>query len=821
MVRRVLMINPPALVTSVWQLIQYPEPYPYGLLKLGALLRRQGRGVELIDMMEYEHHTEAFFRAFPGNLVLHSEKHAGSRNVRGLLRPAYYLGRTPAWLAGELERHRRPDEVWVTCCLSYNYEPAHEVVAVVKQRWPKVKVKLGGMYATLMPEHAAGAGADEVVSGKVEEAEGLFGDYTLYAEPPRVGIYNFATGCRNRCSFCVNHHFPFTPRKTPEEILAHLADLNGRLGIRHFSNWDPNVMLHERELARLLDLVAERGLDCTLSFDMGIQCNRLTLALARKMRRAGVRQVTVPFETADPAMLRRFRKPYRADAPLAAFARLREAGFDLGRLHSCSLFALDGEDPRYLYRTYFAIVGAGVRPVFSPFSPVPTSEEWTRVAHLIAGKPHDEINGYLFPVIDSAEHVLLYERLIELFHAWDVRRAQALAADLPEEHRRLFDEELDRASRELERRGAKLHVPREPVAEPWRHEAPEVAPAGAAPAATAFPRPRCPVCGAQDRCREAGRARAEYPDCHEPLRGTAPRRVRELLTWCARRHRLRDPRLSAATRVVLRRFARDGAAFTHIFDPSVSWDRDGWHFYRYTYEFPGYAADRAGVTRALLELCAPFGDRMVAFATRLLRLAAAPCVTQVLYGLAYDGPGRVRVKLYLQFADGAGEAALGVARRAVGRADLGVPQADRELHLLGVDLGPRGLTGAKLYLRHPRVRVAEATSALGASPLLGDLAAAGVGELRDVLAIHRLRRRADPGAGAPAEIDFGLPENDLDFATLRGLPSVRGVLGDGDAFAELQRRFRIAVRRVSVPAGRLDKLNLYYVLAEPSLEAAA
>jgi radical SAM superfamily enzyme YgiQ (UPF0313 family) len=815
MVRRVLMINPPALVTSIWQLIQYPEPYPYGLLKLGALLKRQGRGVELVDMMEYEHQTDAFFRAFPQNLVRHSTKHAGSRHVRGEERPAYYLGRTPAWLAEELERHRRPDEVWVTCCLSYNYEPAHEVVAVVKKRWPKVKVKLGGIYPTLMPELAATAGADEVVRGKIEAAEALFGDYSLYATAPRVGIYSFATGCRNRCSFCINHHFPFTPRHTPEEIALHLADLRARLGIRHFSNWDPNVLLCERELARLLDLVAERGLDCTLSFDMGLQANRLTLPLARKMRRAGVHQVTVPFDSADPAMLRRLRKPYRADAPLAAFARLREAGFAPGRLHSCSFFAIDGEEPRYLYRTYFAIIGAGVRPIFSPFSPVPSSAEWARVAHLIEGKPHDEINGYLFPVIDSAEQVRLYERLIELFHTYDLRRARALAAGLPAAHQRIFDEELDRAQRDLRQRGAEFHLPADEAADPWRHEAPEVA------AARLFPGPRCPLCGAQDRCRAAGRVRDEYPACEEPLRGTPPKRVRALLAWCARQHRLRDPRLAATTRVLLRRFARDDAAFANIFDPSASWDADGWHLYRYTYEFPGYAGDRAGVTRALLELCAPFGDRMVSFATRLLRLAAAPCVTQVLYGLAYDGPERFRVKLYLQFADGADAAALELARRAVGRADVGAAAGGRELHLLGVDLGPRGLTGAKLYLRHPRVRLADAAQTLGPSPLLADLAAAGVTELRDVLAIHRLRRRADPAAGAPAEIDFGLRENDLDFGALRALPSLRPILSGADALAELERRFRIAVRRVSVPAGRLDKLNLYYVLAEPGAEAAA
>lgn len=469
----ILMINPPALVTSVWQVIQYPEPYPYGLLKLATLLGKRGHRVELIDLMEYRHHEAAFLRSFPRNLVPHSIKHAGSRNVSDRPRQVYDLGRPPSALAAGLADRPPPDEVWVTCCLTFNFEPAHEVIRVVRKAWPGVKVRLGGMYPTLLPRLAAQSGADEVHEGKVEEAEAEFGDYSLYPTPPEVGLYNFATGCSNRCSFCVNHRFTPTLRTGPEAVVEYLAGLRHRLGIRHFSNWDPNVMLHLPELSRFLDLIAQRGLDCSLSFDMGIQSNKLSADLARRMRLANVTQVTVPFETTDPAMLRRFRKPHGVEAPLKAFAALREAGFDLTRLHSCALFALDGEDPRHLFRTYFTIVGNGVRPIFSPYSPVPTSQEWSRIAHLIDGKPADELNGYLFPTIDSSEQVDLYERLIELFHTFDVRSAERLAAGLPAEMERLFHEEHERARARMREEGREFHVPDgDPAPEPWNVEAP-------------------------------------------------------------------------------------------------------------------------------------------------------------------------------------------------------------------------------------------------------------------------------------------------------------------------------------------------------------
>ena len=469
--QRVLMINPPALVTNIWQLIQYPEPYPYGLLKLAALLARQGVSCELIDMMEYNHHTEAFFTAFPDNLTFHSEKATGSPDVK---RSSYYLGKTPDWLEEQLAGREPPDEVWVSCCLSFNYQPAHEVIAVVKKTWPRTTVKFGGIYPTLLPDHAALSLADEVVPGKNEEAEDLFGDYSLYETPPPVGLYNFATGCPNRCSFCVNHHQKPKLRSGAEEVLSYFEELSEKYGIKHFSNWDPNVMVYRDELTRLLTLVADSQLECTLSFDMGIQCNRLTLELAQKMKRAGVSQVTVPFETTDPVMYKHFRKPYRSHAPIRAILTLKEAGFDITKQHCCSLFGFANEDPRHLYRTYLSIVGLGVRPIFSPYAPVPTSLEWERVWPTIADKPIDELNGYLFPLMDSPEKVLLYEKLIELFHTWDIKVARKLVPELPGSHQRLFEEELDFVSGELAAMGHEFHVPKDEVTENWQVEGPQI-----------------------------------------------------------------------------------------------------------------------------------------------------------------------------------------------------------------------------------------------------------------------------------------------------------------------------------------------------------
>jgi len=449
MAKHILFVNPPVQVVSRWQLLQYPEPYPYGLLKLGTLLKKQKVRVSLIDMMEYAHYRDSYLSKWPSNAHVHSVKHAGGPGVKDALRPSYLLGQPMDFLRDKLQNTEKPDEIWVTSCLTFNWETAHEAIAVCKQVFPDVPVRFGGNYPSLLPEHAATSQADEIVQGKVEEAETEFGDLSLYETPPEIGIFNLATGCSNRCSFCINHRWQPTLRFSPKRLLYYLLSVRKTFGIRHFANWDPNVMLFPDELNELLDLLIEARTDLTFSFNMGIQSNKVTPEIAEKMLKAGVTQMTIPFETSDPVMLKRFHKPYRFGAPVRTLRLLRDVGFQLGRFHSCSLFGFDDEATRYLFRTYLTMVILGARPIFSPLAPVPGSEEFERLRPQLEGKPYEELNGYLFPLLGSKEKVELYDTLIALCHQTHVDEAAVLARTLPPKIEREFFEELEFVEKEL------------------------------------------------------------------------------------------------------------------------------------------------------------------------------------------------------------------------------------------------------------------------------------------------------------------------------------------------------------------------------------
>lgn len=453
MKRRYLFVNPPALCVSKWQLLQYPEPYPYGLLKLGTWLKKQGHAVRLVDLMEYRHYRPEYADLWPDNARPHSLKHSGGPAVANQLRTAYWLGEDMEGARARLADEPTPDEIWVTACLTFNWETASAVIRLCRERFPGTPIRFGGIYPTLLPEHAGLQGADHVYVGKMEEAENEFGDLSLYDTPPEIGIFNFATGCKNRCSFCVNHHWPPTLRFTSKRLLYYLLSARKTFGIRHFANWDPNVMLFTPPLTEFLDLLIGAGTDITLSFNMGIQSDRVTPDIAEKMLKANVTQMTIPFETSDPTMLKRFKKPYRFGAPVRTLALLRSVGFEIGRFHSCSLFGYDDEAVNYLFRTWAAMVLLGARPIFSPLAPVPGSAEWERLQPLIASKPLDELNGYLFPLLQSSEKVELYDRIIALVHQTTVEAGLALAPTLPAPYDGMVANEIEIARSLLKQQG--------------------------------------------------------------------------------------------------------------------------------------------------------------------------------------------------------------------------------------------------------------------------------------------------------------------------------------------------------------------------------
>jgi hypothetical protein len=435
MSKSLLVINPPVLAVDAYQVGLYAEAIPFGLLQVATRHALEGDDVTFLDMMEYR--DGDFAKVLEPDRLWDRKPVGDARST--LQRDVYRYGRSLDWLRERLAAMAPPDEVLVTCCISFNHEPARAVIAACRERFPRATIRLGGFYATAFGEHARSAGADEVFAGRDAAADAVFPRLDLLQRVPAVWLFRLVLGCRYRCSYCSNSLYRTEVASDPVAVADEVCRIAATWPVTTFSNWDPNVMLRTDVLEPFLDLMSARHVPVGLKFEMGIQPDLLTEPIARKMQRAGVSAMTIPFESAEPEMSRRFGKPYGMQASMDALAMCRDLGFDTRRFHCTWVVGLRDESWRHVFRTYFGILKAGGWPTPFPLSPTPGTREYQRHEQYLAGKDLAALNGHLWPAL-PAERVPVYDRAFEAINEADPRRAASIARHLSPEAAAAFDQ---------------------------------------------------------------------------------------------------------------------------------------------------------------------------------------------------------------------------------------------------------------------------------------------------------------------------------------------------------------------------------------------
>ncbi len=93
-----------------------------------------------------------------------------------------------------------PDQVKITSLFTYWANYVWDSVRFYKENYPKAKVIVGGIYASLMPEHCKKSGCDKVHIGVDNQAEKFQPAYDLVDVDYQ--IIHTSRGCVRRCKFC-------------------------------------------------------------------------------------------------------------------------------------------------------------------------------------------------------------------------------------------------------------------------------------------------------------------------------------------------------------------------------------------------------------------------------------------------------------------------------------------------------------------------------------------------------------------------------------------------------------------------------------------
>jgi hypothetical protein len=195
----------------------------------------------------------------------------------GLLKISAYhkgLGDSVELVRGRRHPSRKPDIIYVTSLYTWAWKPVWDAVRFYKAMFPDVEVWLGGLYASLLPDHAAQSGADVIFQGLFKEAEDLLPDYSLV--PNWDGSIIFASrGCNNNCIFCA------VP-KLEGKLNSEKRSIKHLIWPGHTSVifWDNNF-LQNRYWRNILDEVEELGLK--VDFNQGLDASLITDEVAERL----------------------------------------------------------------------------------------------------------------------------------------------------------------------------------------------------------------------------------------------------------------------------------------------------------------------------------------------------------------------------------------------------------------------------------------------------------------------------------------------------------------------------------------------------------
>ncbi|GEM_PF-48869 len=372
-----------------------------------------------------------------GPLQLEVEEQGNARKCRDIpfaeppargsgspLKPLGGEGRVGGAL-GVLRKGRHPDLILISSGMTYWYLGVEEAARICREEHPESPLFVGGVYATLLPEHCLRiSGADGVIVGedleplkKVLNARGLPIPNEPVSDRPipfpsvwkEAGIIRLNTGCPLRCSYCASGLLsPRFKQGNPERAWKAFLELYETCGTRNFAFYDDALLFRKEEvllpfLEQVIRYQEHRGKgtgtyqvvegssnlegmtmakqlrtdqEARFYLPNGVHVNSLDLPTAQLMRRAGVAEIRLGFESASEEFHQRYDGKVASEQFLEVVSILKQAGYEAQDISVYLLVGLPGQRAEEVEASIRFVKPLGVRVRLAEYSPVPSTRLW-------------------------------------------------------------------------------------------------------------------------------------------------------------------------------------------------------------------------------------------------------------------------------------------------------------------------------------------------------------------------------------------------------------------------------------------------------------
>jgi radical SAM superfamily enzyme YgiQ (UPF0313 family) len=409
--RHLLLINPPIYDFAAYDL----WAKPLGLLYLAGVLERNGWVLHYLDCLDVHHSGLGTAARRPKRKSDHRghfvrEEMQKPLPLSEIPRRFYRFGLSSDDLTALLSSLPPVDAVLVTSGMTYWYLGVHEVIRTIREFGCNAPVILGGIYATVCRDHAAGfSGADVIVEGRgetevlrvLEEICGVSPVWTpdmgdldglpypaFYLYPQLDYVCVMATrGCPFRCSYCASWRLQdgFSVRD-PMAVAWEIGHWIRTNHVEDIAFYDDALLADHGFASSLCEALLRTGVRARFHTPNGLHVRSLDRDLARLLREVGFTTIRLGLETASPDRQVRTGNKVTNDQFADAVDALRLAGYRRDALGTYVLVGLPGQTSQEVADTIRFVWECGARPHLAEYSPIPGTDLWPEA---VAGSSFD------------------------------------------------------------------------------------------------------------------------------------------------------------------------------------------------------------------------------------------------------------------------------------------------------------------------------------------------------------------------------------------------------------------------------------------------
>ncbi|HRU45742.1 MAG TPA: radical SAM protein [Candidatus Marinimicrobia bacterium] len=401
--RSLLLINPWIADFTAFDLWSKP----LGLLYIAKFLQNYGYEIELLDLMDRQRWQDTSNDKFnDGRGKYHKTIIAKPPVLARYPRRFGLYGASREQFSDALSNMARPNAILVTSLIAYWYPGVAATVEILRRYFPETPLILGGIYASLYPEHARNSiQPDFLITGYGEKKtlrliDHLFGierdygdipDYNdngilpwhLYPKLKSVAVLT-SRGCPNRCTYCATYllNKKFVQRR-PEDVISEIISTYNQFNVENFAFYDDALFAHrDRHIIPILKGIISAGVKINLHSPNGLFAREINSELAELMFSAGFKTVRLSLESTSSQIQKSSSNKVNNANYTDAVNNLAKAGFARNSLETYLIMGLPGQTRQQIIDSINFVADQGVIVKLASFSPIPGTTEWERARAL-------------------------------------------------------------------------------------------------------------------------------------------------------------------------------------------------------------------------------------------------------------------------------------------------------------------------------------------------------------------------------------------------------------------------------------------------------